>query len=280
MPKFNYVALDARGQESAGVLDARDLQRCHRAAAPVGIFPDQRHRGGKGRDAACRKEEDAQDACGAKSRRVGAPAKKGSIVLFQKKTIKPKTLMIFTRQLATLIDAGLPLLRGLMVLAKQEKDPGAEGDHQRAGGRRCRGAAPSPRAWRSIPKIFNKLYINMVKAGELGGVLELVLNRLAEFQEKAEKIKNKVVAAMFYPVVVIVIAMLILCFLLVFIVPKFQQIFNDMLGDKPLPGITQFVINASRCAAKHHWYYMHRGHRGGRRSATSVLARLAGRDAS
>jgi type IV pilus assembly protein PilC len=85
----------------------------------------------------------------------------------------------------------------------------------------------------------------MVKAGELGGVLELVLTRLAEFQEKAQKIKNKVVAAMFYPVVVLFIAMAILSFLLVFIVPRFQQIFHDMLGDKPLPLLTQFVINAS-----------------------------------
>jgi type IV pilus assembly protein PilC len=95
----------------------------------------------------------------------------------------------------------------------------------------------------------------MVKAGELGGVLELVLNRLAEFQEKAEKIKNKVMSAMMYPIVVIVIACLILCFLLVFIVPKFQQIFHDMLGDKPLPAITQFVINASQML-QHQWYYI------------------------
>jgi type IV pilus assembly protein PilC len=102
---------------------------------------------------------------------------------------------------------------------------------------------------------LNKLYVNMVKAGELGGVLELVLNRLAEFQEKAEKIKNKVVAAMFYPIVVIIIAMLILSFLLVFIVPKFQQIFHDMLNGKPLPALTQWVIDMSN-ALKGQWYYV------------------------
>jgi type IV pilus assembly protein PilC len=85
----------------------------------------------------------------------------------------------------------------------------------------------------------------MVKAGELGGVLELVLLRLAEFQEKAQKIKNKVVAAMFYPIIVLVIAIVILAFLLVFIVPKFEAIFADMLGGKPLPALTQFVIQAS-----------------------------------
>jgi type IV pilus assembly protein PilC len=85
----------------------------------------------------------------------------------------------------------------------------------------------------------------MVKAGELGGVLELVLLRLAEFQEKAQRIKNKVVSAMFYPIIVLLIAILILGFLLVFIVPKFEAIFADMLGGKPLPPLTLFVIGAS-----------------------------------
>src|SRR5213082_4312618 len=87
------------------------------------------------------------------------------------------------------------------------------------------------------PKIFNELYISMVKAGELGGVLEVVLTRLAEFQEKAQKIKNKVVAAMVYPIIVLVLAMAIMTFLMIFIVPKFEAIFHDMLGDKPLPAI-------------------------------------------
>ena len=102
------------------------------------------------------------------------------------------------------------------------------------------------------PSIFNKLFINMVKAGELGGVLEIVLTRLAEFQEKSEKIKGKIVSAMFYPVVVLFIAISILTFLLVFIVPKFQQIFTEMLGGKPLPALTQFVIDASDFLKNHY----------------------------
>jgi type IV pilus assembly protein PilC len=85
----------------------------------------------------------------------------------------------------------------------------------------------------------------MVKAGELGGVLELVLTRLAEFQEKAQKVKNKVVAAMVYPIIVLFLAVAIMTFLLIFIVPKFETIFHDMLGDKPLPAITLFVIGVS-----------------------------------
>jgi type IV pilus assembly protein PilC len=101
------------------------------------------------------------------------------------------------------------------------------------------------------PRIFNDLYVNMVKAGEVGGVLELVLTRLAEFQEKAAKIKNKVVAAMVYPMIVMTMAVAIMGFLLVFIVPKFEAIFHDMLGNKPLPAITTFVIEASNLVKNH-----------------------------
>ena len=102
------------------------------------------------------------------------------------------------------------------------------------------------------PRIFNDLYVNMVKAGELGGVLEVVLTRLAEFQEKAQKIKNKVVAAMVYPLIVLFLAVGIMTFLLVFIVPRFEAIFHDMLGDKPLPTITVFVIGVSGFV-QNHW---------------------------
>jgi type IV pilus assembly protein PilC len=102
------------------------------------------------------------------------------------------------------------------------------------------------------PRLFNDLYVNMVKAGELGGVLEVVLTRLAEFQEKAQKIKNKVVAAMVYPIIVLFLALAIMSFLLVFIVPKFEAIFHDMLGDKPLPAITLFVIAVSSFM-QNHW---------------------------
>jgi type IV pilus assembly protein PilC len=153
--------------------------------------------------------------------------------------------MVFTRQLATLIDAGLPLLRGLTVLGNQERDPVLKKtitqltESIQSGGTFSDGLT-------AHPKIFNKLYVNMVKAGELGGVLDVVLNRLAEFQEKAQKVKGKVKSAMMYPAIVMVIAIVIMGFLLVFIVPKFEQIFADMLGGKPLPLLTQIVIGASR----------------------------------
>ncbi len=114
--------------------------------------------------------------------------------------------MIFTRQLATLIDAGLPLLRGLTVLAKQEPDKVLK-DVITNLAEAVQGGGTFSESLGGHPKIFNRLYVNMVKAGELGGVLELVLIRLAEFQEKAQKIKNKVISAMVYPVIVLLIAM-------------------------------------------------------------------------
>src|SRR6185436_16658074 len=96
-----------------------------------------------------------------------------------------------------------------------------------------------------------RLYVNMVKAGELGGVLEVVLSRLAEFMEKAQKIKGKVVAAMFYPCAVLVVAVLILAVLMVWVVPKFKDIFKDMLPGQPLPGFTRFVLGISDAIANH-----------------------------
>src|SRR5207248_2063572 len=238
MPRFTYVALDSRGQESTGAVEAASTNEAIGQLRQAGFFPTNVYEEGKGggRDGKAAKRA-------AKAERVAQPReKRKGIVLFQRRKVKPKVLMIFTRQLATLIDAGLPLLRGLNVLAKQEKDSVLKStinklaDSVQSGSTFSEGLAQHPR-------MFNDLYVNMVRAGELGGVLEVVLTRLAEFQEKAQKIKNKVVAAMVYPIIVLVLAMAIMSFLMIFIVPKFEAIFHDMLGDKPLPAITLFVIS-------------------------------------
>ncbi len=246
MPKFNYVALDARGQESTGVVEAPSSNEAVGQLRQSGYFPTSVVEEGKGAPLAKAKKSRDKSAAPARATAKG----KGGGGFMKKKTVKTKTLMIFTRQLATLIDAGLPLLRGLTVLAKQERDLVLKSTINQLADT-VQGGSTFSESLAGHPKIFNKLYINMVKAGELGGVLELVLNRLAEFQEKAQKIKNKVVAAMFYPVIVLFIAVVILAFLLAFIVPKFQQIFHDMLGDKPLPALTQFVINLSDIVKNH-----------------------------
>ncbi len=239
MPSFSYTALDARGQEVRDTMEAGNEQEAIQALRQAGYYPTSVVAAGKAPKA----------AAGAKAPKAAKAAglKKDlniSIPFLERKTIKPKTLMIFTRQLATLIDSGLPLLRGLTVLAKQEPDPVLRKTIGKLADT-VQGGSTFSDALSQHPKIFNKLYVNMVKAGELGGVMELVLVRLADFQEKAQKLKNKVVSAMFYPVIVLVIAIAIMGFLLVYIVPKFEQIFADMLGGKPLPGLTQFVIGTS-----------------------------------
>ena len=247
MPRFNYVALDSRGQEAAGVLDAENQNDAVAQLRQAGYFPKSITAEGK----APKVKGKAAGAGSALNKEIKLNI---NIPFLERKTIKARTLMIFTRQLATLIDAGLPLLRGLNVLSKQEPDPVLKktitsiAESVQSGG-------TFSEALSGHPKIFNKLYVNMVKAGELGGVLEVVLLRLAEFQEKAQKIKNKVVSAMFYPVIVLVIAVVIMAFLLAFIVPKFKAIFDDMLGGKPLPPLTEFVIGLSTLVQTN-WYFI------------------------
>lgn len=241
MPRFEYIALDARGTESRGVVEANSQNEVVSQLRQAGYFPTSVVNEGSGPKPAKARTKTAKAI-------VPAGSKKKGIVLFQRKTVKSKTLMIFTRQLATLIDAGLPLLKGLGVLAKQEKDPVLR-DSINAMADSVQGGSTFSESMGQHPKIFNRLYVSMVKAGELGGVLELVLTRLAEFQEKAQKIKNKIKSAMTYPIVVLIIAMVILIFLLTAIVPKFAKIFEDMLSgtgaDTQLPWLTLKVMGAS-----------------------------------
>jgi type IV pilus assembly protein PilC len=248
MPRYTYVALDARGQESTGLVDANSTSEAIGHLRQAGYFPTnvfEEGRGNSGELKAVRQKTK-------KTSTTATPAGlKKEIVLFERKTVKPKALMIFTRQLATLIDAGLPLLRALTVLAKQERDRVLRKTITNLS-ETVQGGSTFSEGLAQHPRLFNDLYVNMVRAGELGGVLELVLTRLAEFQEKAQKIKNKVVAAMVYPIIVMFLAIAIMGFLLVFIVPRFEQIFKDMLGDKPLPTITLFVIGVSN-VVKNHW---------------------------
>jgi type IV pilus assembly protein PilC len=250
MPRYAYVALDSRGQESSGLVEAGSTNEAIGQLRQAGYFPTNVYEENRGAGIGEKQGRRVRSARAVKAPRARTGIGSKNIVLFQRKRIKPKTLMIFTRQLATLIDSGLPLLRGLNVLAKQERDVVLKktinnlADSVQGGSTFSEGLAQHP-------AIFNDLYVNMVKAGEIGGVLELVLTRLAEFHEKAQKIKNKVAAAMVYPVIVMVLAIAIMAFLLVFIVPKFEAIFHDMLGDKPLPTITLFVIGVSNVVKNH-----------------------------
>ncbi len=230
MANFQYIALDAKGEQTTGVVQAGAEAEAISQLRAQGLYPTQVVEEGKGSLAGSAKK-------GKKKGKAKASAAKAT------GKVKPKVLMIFTRQLATLIDSGLPLLRGLTVLGKQEPNPALKHTINQLADS-VQGGSTFSESLAQHPKIFNKLYVNMVKAGELGGVLEVVLNRLAEYQEKANKLKNKIVAAMVYPVIVMFIAVLILTFLMMFIVPKFKAMFDDMQGGQ-LPLISRVVFNFS-----------------------------------
>jgi type IV pilus assembly protein PilC len=245
MPKFHYIALDQNGQETAGDLDAASEADAINQLRQSGLYPTSVAAEGAGQAAAIKKRVKSTTKGKAKVIKVGANAK-----------VKSKTLMIFTRQLATLIDSGLPLLRGLTVLGRQEPNLVMKGTINTLADNVQTGSTFSE-SLQQYPRIFNKLYINMVKAGELGGVLELVLNRLAEYQEKAQKLKNKIVAAMVYPIIVMCIAAAIMVFLMMVIVPRFETIFEDMLGSKDkLPELTKWVIGFSRNMFEYKWFLL------------------------
>ncbi|MFZ9837843.1 MAG: type II secretion system F family protein [Opitutaceae bacterium] len=155
--------------------------------------------------------------------------------------VNEKGLTVFTRQLATLVKAGMPIMRGLEVLARQEKRLAFRqviedlADTIRSGGNFSDGLA-------AHPKTFDRLYVNMVRAGEAGGVMDTVLDRLSVFMEKAVKIRSKVTSAMVYPSIISVVAGGIMTVLMVFVVPKFQEVFFTMLKGKPLPWLTSVVV--------------------------------------
>ncbi len=240
MPKFNYVAMDSRGKETKGTLEVGNQNEALSRLKEMGFFPTKVVEAEKVKEKADKKKSSAP-APGAKGKKKGFDLNNIKIPGMGGK-VKPKVMTSFTRQLATLVDAGLPLLRGMRVLERQERNPTLK----RVVGEIAMGIEGGSTFSESLaqhPKIFNRLYINMVKAGELGGVLEVVLNRLAEFMEKAEKIKGKVVAAMFYPAAVMIVAVVILGVLMVFVVPKFEQIFADMLGGAKLPWFTGVVLD-------------------------------------
>ena len=241
MATFQYIAKDSAGNETRGTVEAGDRNSAIAAVRAQGLLPTAL---GEVKSSSAKPKAKAPTPQKKKSglnKDININLKLPS---WMRGKIKTKILTQFTRQLATLVNAGLPLMRGIEVLKRQMKDPqmvealNGIGENIAAGG-------TFSESLTQYPKIFDHLYVNMVKAGEAGGVLEVVLGRLAEFAEKSEKIKNKVKGAMIYPIVVLVAAIGITAFLLVAVIPKFQQVFNDMLGGAALPPITQFVIDAS-----------------------------------
>ena len=241
MPKYDYVALDQKGNETRGSIEGASQNEAIGRVKDMGFFPTKIVEADKAQDKAFAGKKTKAKAPAKGGKRGGAmniniriPGLGGGV--------KPKVLTTFTRQLATLVDAGLPLLRGLRVLEKQERNANLKkilGELALS----IEGGSTFSEGLAQHPKVFNKLFVNMVKAGELGGVLEVVLKRLAEFSEKAQKIKGKVKAALFYPVAVLIVAVGIMILLMCFFVPKFKDVFGGM--GMTLPGFTLLVLGIS-----------------------------------
>jgi len=230
--------MDQKGKETKGTLEVANQSEAIGRLKEMGYFPTKVVEADK-----VKEKGDAKKTAAA----PGGAKKKGGFNInigFKGGAVKSKVLTTFTRQLATLVDAGLPLLRGMRVLERQERDKRLKGIINELA-ISIEGGATFSESLAQHPKTFNRLYVNMVKAGELGGVLEVVLNRLSEFMEKAQKIKGKVIAAMFYPVAVMVVAVGILALLMIVVVPKFEAIFKDMLEGEALPAFTRFVLGVS-----------------------------------
>jgi len=240
MSNYTYVAVDPQGAESRGILDVANQAEALRRIKEMGLFPTR--------------------VLAADTRRFrarGAPPPAGWVprawnlpILRRAGRIKGASLSVLTRQLATLIEAGMPLLRGLRTLHEQAESRAlrrilAELSLQiESGGSFAEALALQPRT-------FNSLYVNMVKAGEIGGAMDVVLRRLAEFMEKAQRIKGKVKAAVYYPCAVLSIALIILTLLMTYVVPRFKEVFAGLLGGAQMPAFTLFVLRISDAMKDH-----------------------------
>lgn len=174
------------------------------------------------------------------------------ISMFSKSSVSSKDLQVFTRQFSVLVSAGVPIVQSLDAMARGARSPGltttlmkVTGDVER--GRRLADAMANQ------PIVFDRLYVNLVRAGEESGSLDVVLNRLAEYIEKSVKLKGKILAALWYPAIIILVAIIVICIIMVFVVPKIASMFKD--NGQQLPFLTQMVINVSNFC-QHQWYLL------------------------
>ena len=231
MPVFQYSALDAQGVEVKDEIEALSQKEAISKIRNMGYFPT------KVRASAAAKKAGAR--AGAKpAKRRGAAGR-----------IKVKNITQFARQLSTLQDAGLPILRSLRILEEQQKS----GTFKRVIGYVAddiEGGSTLSEALGRHPRAFDRLLVSMVAAGETGGVLDLILSRVADFMEKAQKLKSRVKSAMIYPAVVLTAAFLILLGLMTFVVPSFKTAIAEMTDGGELPKITRIVLAISGWIAK------------------------------
>lgn len=225
MPTFMFEAMNQAGEAVKDEVEAASNEDALARIRAMGYFPTRiRQKGGK------------------KKPQAGTTTKKKAAGAGGFGKVKSKTITQFTRQLSTLQDAGLPILRSLRILEQQQK-PGLLKNVLRQVADDVEGGSTLSEAFAKHPKAFNRLYVNMVAAGETGGVLDVILLRLADFMEKAQRLKRKVVGAMIYPTVVIMFAVGIVSGIMIVVVPKFKDIFFDF--GVQLPGVTKMLIGIS-----------------------------------
>ncbi len=215
MPKFAYFALNKEGKQVFGIIQADSQALAINDIRSLNLYPTN-----------------IREATRADERRA-ARKKRGLDELYFG-GVKTKELVVMTRQLSTLIDAGLPLLRSLNVLITQLK-PSKLRDILREIFADIQSGSTFAEGLAKHPKQFDRLYVNMVRAGEVGGMLEVVLQRIATFMERREALKRRVKGALIYPIAVILIATAIVCFLLIKVVPVFADIFKEFGGELPAP---------------------------------------------
>ncbi|MEC9372407.1 MAG: type II secretion system F family protein [Planctomycetota bacterium] len=233
MPTFQYEALNASGKPQKGSIEASSSEEAIQRIKLQGFYPT-----------AVREQKVKKSATAAPEAAAAKKKKKGGGISIG--GVSGKQLTLFTRQLSTLQDAGLPLLRSLQILENQQK-PGKLKNVLVAVCDDVEGGMSLSEAMAKHPRVFSRLYTKMVAAGEIGGVLDVILQRLSEFMEKAQRLKRKVIGAMVYPVTVILVALLIVTGIMYFIIPQFQDIFLDFGIE--LPGLTLWLINTSAWVA-------------------------------
>ena len=232
MPTFTYEAMNSVGQPVKGTVDATNSDEAIAKVRAQGNFPTKikeraARRGGGGGGGARKPSGQAEPS---RAKRGGGGR------------ASTKLISLFTRQLSTLVNAGLPIVRSLSILEEQQK-PGPMRVAVRLVKEDVTEGSSLSEAMKRHPRIFNPLYTNMIRAGELGGVLDTILARLSEFMEKADALKRKVKSAMIYPVAVITFALLIVTGLMIWVVPKFKGIFAQQ--KKALPMMTQALMDTS-----------------------------------
>jgi type IV pilus assembly protein PilC len=233
MSTFVYDALNASGKPQKGTVDAASKEEAIQRIKSQGFFPTSvREQKGKKAEAPTAGDE--------------SKTKKKKEVSLSVGKVKRKQLTLFTRQLSTLQDAGLPLLRSLQILEGQLR-PGKFKNILQGVCEDVEGGSSLSEAMAKHPRAFDRLYCKMVAAGEVGGVLDIILQRLAEFMEKADRLRRKIKGAMWYPAVVVIVAVAIVTFIMWFIIPKFEEIFREF--GVALPLLTRFLIGISRWIA-------------------------------